>query len=46
MVYENEAEMIAVVGDINDNGFIKEQNEVLKATILNIAEIKKQLKVK
>jgi len=46
MVYENEAEMIAVVGDINDNGFIKEQNAVLKATELNIASIKAQLKVK
>ena len=38
--------MIAVVGDINDNGFIKEQNAVLKATELNIASIKAQLKVK
>lgn len=25
IVYENEAEMIAVVGDLKDNGFIKEQ---------------------
>ena len=44
MVYENEAEMIAVVGDLKDNGFIKEQKEVLKNISLNIENIKKQLK--
>ena len=46
MVYENEAEMIAVVGDIKDNGFIKEQKEVLKATAINIAALKASLKIK
>jgi len=43
MVYENEAEMIAVVGDLKDNGFIKEQKEVLKNIISNIENIKQQL---
>ena len=46
MVYENEAEMIAVVGDLKDNGFIKEQKEVLKATAINIAALKASLKIK
>jgi hypothetical protein len=43
MVYENEAEMIAVVGDLKDNGFIKEQKEALKNIISNIENIKQQL---
>jgi hypothetical protein len=34
MVYTNEAEMIAVVGDLKDNGFINEQN----ASIIQLAE--------
>jgi len=46
MVYENEAEMIAVVGDLKDNGFIKEQKELLKATTVNIAALKASLKIK
>ena len=46
MVYQNEAEMIAVVGDLKDNGFIKEQNLALKAIELNIAAIKTKLKIK
>ena len=46
MVYENEAEMIAVVGDLKDNGFIKEQKELLKATTLNMAVLKASLKFK
>ena len=46
MVYTNEAEMNAVVGDLKDNGFIKEQNVVLKATELTVASLKAQLKVK
>jgi hypothetical protein len=46
MVYENEAEMIAVVGDLKDNGFIKEQKELLKATVFNIATLKVSLKTK
>jgi hypothetical protein len=43
MVYENEAEMIAVVGDLKDNGFIKEQNQLLKEIILNVASIQKNI---
>jgi hypothetical protein len=46
MVYENEAEMIAVVGDLKDNGFIKEQNIALKAISSNIAAIKASLNTK
>ena len=46
MVYANEAEMNAVVGDLKDNGFIKEQNVALKATELTVASLKAQLKVK
>jgi hypothetical protein len=45
IVYENEAEMIAVVGDLKDNGFIKEQKEVLKDTAINIAALKASLKI-
>jgi hypothetical protein len=46
IVYENEAEMIAVVGDIKDNGFIKEQKLALKSISSNIEALKKSLKVK
>lgn len=46
IVYENEAEMIAVVGDLKDNGFIKEQSLALKAISSNIAAIKENLKIK
>jgi hypothetical protein len=46
MVYENEAEMIAVVGDLKDNGFIKEQNLALKTISSNIAALKTSLKTK
>jgi hypothetical protein len=46
IVYENEAEMIAVVGDLKDNGFIKEQNLVLKTISSNIAAIKQSLRSK
>jgi hypothetical protein len=46
IVYENEAEMIAVVGDLKDNGFIKEQNLALKAISSNIAAIKESLRSK
>jgi hypothetical protein len=38
--------MIAVVGDLKDNGFIKEQNLVLKAISSNIAAIKESLRSK
>lgn len=46
MVYESQAEMIAVVGDLKDNGFINEQNRSLTELNVQLAEIKKQLKVK
>ena len=46
MVYENEAEMNAVVGALNDNGFINDQNKILDKLIIDITEIKKQLKIK
>jgi len=46
IVYENEAEMISVVGDLKDNGFIKEQNLALKAISSNIAAIKESLRSK
>jgi hypothetical protein len=46
IVYENEAEMIAVVGDLKDNGFIKEQNLALKAISSNIGAIKESLRSK
>jgi hypothetical protein len=46
MVYENEAEMNAVFGALNDNGFINDQNKVLELLTISLAELKKQLKVK
>ena len=46
MVYENEAEMNAVVGSLSDNGFINDQNKALEQLTINLGEIKKQLKVK
>ena len=46
MVYLNEAEMKAVVGDIKDNGFIKETVATLIKTKHQLAKIKEQLKVK
>jgi len=46
MVYENEAEMNAVVGALNDNGFINDQNKILDKLITEITELKKQLKIK
>ena len=46
MVYLNEAEMKAVVGDIKDNGFIKETVAALKKTKDQLSKIKEQLKVK
>lgn len=46
MVYENQAEMDAIVGDLKDNSFIAEQ--VAEQVKLNklIDEIKKALKAK
>jgi hypothetical protein len=46
MVYESEAEMIAVVGSIQDNGFIKEQNAALVQLELKLTNLKKELKLK
>jgi hypothetical protein len=46
MVYENEAEMNKVIGSIENNSFILEQNELLDQLKLNITILKKQLKAK
>ncbi len=46
MVYENEAEMNAVVGSLKDNSFINEQNAALEKLGIQLTEIKKQLKLK
>jgi hypothetical protein len=46
MVYENEAEMNKVIGNIDNNSFILEQQEMLKALTETIADLKKQLKTK
>jgi 23S rRNA maturation mini-RNase III len=46
MVYENEAEMNAVVGALEDNGFINDQTKALDKLKTKLTEIKKQLKVK
>jgi hypothetical protein len=46
MVYDNEAEMNAVIGSIKDNGFINDQNKMLETLTLQIKELKKQLKAK
>jgi hypothetical protein len=46
MVYENEEEMNKVIGNIDNNSFIIEQQAMLDALKLSIAELKKQLKSK
>jgi hypothetical protein len=46
MVYENEAEMNAVVGALKDNGFINEQNKAIKKLATEINALKKELKLK
>ena len=46
MVYENQAEMNAIVGDLNDNSFIAEQEAELKKLKAFIVEIKQALKTK
>jgi hypothetical protein len=46
MVYENEAEMNAVVGALKDNSFINAQNKAIKQLAIAIAAIKKELKFK
>ncbi len=45
MVYENEAEMNAVVGSLKDNGFINDQNKALSDLEKQILSIKKDLKL-
>ncbi len=46
MVYENFAEMNEVVGKLEDNSFIKEQNESLGKFKKEIQQIKKSFKIK
>ncbi|MEN9700940.1 MAG: hypothetical protein RIR55_243 [Bacteroidota bacterium] len=46
MVYENEAEMNAVVGSLNDNGFINDQNKALEKLTADLTALKKELKIK
>jgi 23S rRNA maturation mini-RNase III len=46
MVYQNEAEMNAVVGALKDNGFIKDQQKALTELADKLKEIKTQLKQK
>lgn len=46
MVYQNEAEMNAVVGALKDNGFIKEQQKALTELADKLKGIKIQLKQK
>ena len=43
MVFENEAEMNAVIGSLESNGFIKEQKALLDSITENIEHIKKVL---
>ncbi len=43
MVYENEAEMNTVIGNLADNSFIKEQKNLLKQLETKIAGLKKEL---
>jgi hypothetical protein len=45
MVYENEAEMNAVVGSLKDNGFILEQNKALRNLEKQLMAVKKELKL-
>jgi hypothetical protein len=46
MVYENFAEMNEVIGKLEDNGFITDQNESLLAFKKEIQRIKKLFKIK
>jgi hypothetical protein len=46
MVYENQAEMNAIVGDLNDNSFIEQQNTNQKQLNQFIIEFKQALKTK
>jgi len=46
MVYENQAEMNAIVGDLNDNSFIIQQIEEQKQFNQFMIEFKQALKAK
>jgi hypothetical protein len=46
MVYENQAEMDAIVGDLNDNSFIEQQIDEQKQLNQFITEFKQALKAK
>jgi hypothetical protein len=46
MVYENEEEMNKVIGNIDNNSFINDQQAMLADLKLTIADLKKQLKAK
>ena len=46
MVYQNQAEMDAIVGDLNDNSFIAKQIEDQKQLNQLIKEFKQALKAK
>jgi len=46
MVYENQAEMDAIVGDLNDNSFIEQQIAAQKKLNAFVLDIKKALKTK
>ena len=43
MVFENEAEMNAVIGSLESNSFIKDQKALLEAITNNVELIKKAL---
>jgi 23S rRNA maturation mini-RNase III len=43
MAYDNEAEMTAVLGSIDDNVFIEQQKEELNDFLKNIARVKESL---
>ena len=46
MVYDNEEEMNAVIGKLEDNSFIKQQNEVLRRFKKQVNALKKKVTVK
>jgi hypothetical protein len=46
MVYENQAEMNAIVGDLKDNSFIEQQNIEQQQLNQFIIEFKQALKAK
>jgi hypothetical protein len=46
MIYETQAEMDKVIGRLDDNSFIKQQNDELALFTTSIEQIKKQFKIK